>query len=687
MAANSNINIVDLDFDTIKNNLKTFLNGQSTFNSYNFEGSALSVLLNVLAYNTHYNGYYLNMVANEMFLDSATKRSSVISHAKVLGYNPRSVSSPTATVKLTFNNVLSSSLTVPKFTRFLSESIDGVNYTFVTIDEHIGNKGSSNNVVFDSVTLKQGEPITYQFVYSSQTNTNKIFKIPDPNIDLTTLQVFVQDSSTNNYIDIYTTPDDNLQLDGTSKVYFIQESLDGYYEIYFGDGILGRSLVDGNIVILSYLSSLGSNGNSANSFNLVETIIGDYSSLVITPLTPATNGQEKESLNSIKYTAPKSYSAQGRAVSVNDYITLIQKNSGNFPIDSVNVWGGEENNPPVYGKVYIAIKPKGGYVITPNQKNKIEQELIKNISVRTVNPVIVDVDYTYLIINNTTLYDPRKTTLTSEQLKSTITSAIVSFANTTLNTFNSTFVLSDLITSVQDSNQSIITNENIIYLQKKITPILKASESYEVDFATKIKRDIFGKSVHVTPSFQYIDASSNDIIRENVYIEEVPASTTSLASIEIINPGYGYTSIPTITIVGDGTGATAEANIVNGKIQSITITNSGSGYTQAIVQITGGGGLLGSARAILQGQYGSLRSYYYLNGVKYILNTNVGTVDYLNGKITLHNFNPYNINNDLGILNINVLPESNIIYSNKDKLITLDINDSNAIIVNPIVKE
>jgi len=687
MAANSNINIVDLDFDTIKNNLKTFLNGQSTFNSYNFEGSALSVLLNVLAYNTHYNGYYLNMVANEMFLDSATKRSSVISHAKVLGYNPRSVSSPTATVKLTFNNVLSSSLTVPKFTRFLSESIDGVNYTFVTIDEHIGNKGSSNNVVFDSVTLKQGEPITYQFVYSSQTNTNKIFKIPDPNIDLTTLQVFVQDSSTNNYIDIYTTPDDNLQLDGTSKVYFIQESLDGYYEIYFGDGILGRSLVDGNIIILSYLSSLGSNGNSANSFNLVETIIGDYSSLVITPLTPATNGQEKESLNSIKYTAPKSYSAQGRAVSVNDYITLIQKNSGNFPIDSVNVWGGEENNPPVYGKVYIAIKPKGGYVITPNQKNKIEQELIKNISVRTVNPVIVDVDYTYLIINNTTLYDPRKTTLTSEQLKSTITSAIVSFANTTLNTFNSTFVLSDLITSVQDSNQSIITNENIIYLQKKITPILKASESYEVDFATKIKRDIFGKSVHVTPSFQYIDASSNDIIRENVYIEEVPASTTSLASIEIINPGYGYTSIPTITIVGDGTGATAEANIVNGKIQSITITNSGSGYTQAIVQITGGGGLLGSARAILQGQYGSLRSYYYLNGVKYILNTNVGTVDYLNGKITLHNFNPYNINNDLGILNINVLPESNIIYSNKDKLITLDINDSNAIIVNPIVKE
>lgn len=687
MAANSNINIVDLDFDTIKNNLKTFLNGQSTFNSYNFEGSALSVLLNILAYNTHYNGYYLNMVANEMFLDSATKRSSVISHAKVLGYNPRSVSSPTATVKLTFNNVISSSLTIPKFTRFLSESIDGVNYTFVTIDEHIGNKGSSNNIVFDSVTLKQGEPITYQFVYSSQTNTNKIFKIPDPNIDLTTLQVFVQDSSTNNYIDIYTTPDDNLQLDGTSKVYFIQESLDGYYEIYFGDGILGRSLTDGNIVILSYLSSSGSNGNSANSFNLVETIIGDYSSLVITPLTPATNGQEKESLNSIKYTAPKSYSAQGRAVSVNDYITLIQKNSGNFPIDSVNVWGGEENNPPVYGKVYIAIKPKGGYVITPNQKNKIEQEIIKNISVRTVNPVIVDVDYTYLIINNTTLYDPRKTTLTSEQLKSTITSAIISFANTTLNTFNSTFVLSDLIAAVQNSNQSIITNENIIYLQKKITPILKASESYEIDFATKIKRDIFRKSVHVTPSFQYIDTSSNNIIRENVYIEEVPASTTSLASIEIINPGYGYTSPPKITIVGDGTGATAEADIVNGKIQSIKLTNSGSGYTQAIIQITGGGGLLGSARAILQGQYGSLRSYYYLNGVKYILNTDVGTVDYLNGKITLNNFNPYNINNDLGILNINVLPESNIIYSNKDKLITLDINDSNAITVNPIIKE
>ena len=684
MAGNkSNIQITDLDFNTIKTNLKKFLQSQNTLQDYNYEGSALSTLLDILAYNTQYNAYYLNMVANEMFLDSALQRSSVVSHAKLLNYTPKSASAPSATIDITFNQVTDSSLTLPKFTSFMSEAIDGVNYKFVTVNSTTLNTNTvSNSVTFSNLTIKQGEPITLNYTYDSAANPTAIFDLPDTNVDTTTLTVTVQQSGSNTAYEIYNLAEDYLSLDASSSVYFLQEGINGYYQIYFGDGILGKSITDGNIVTVSYIVTNGTSSTGANNFVLMDAVSG-YSNTTITPITSTTQGSEKETIESIKYTAPKSYSAQGRAVTKEDYIYLIQNNAGVFPVDAVNVWGGEENDPPVYGTIFIAVKPKGGYILTQTQKNIIEERIIKPISVLTIKPKIIDVDYTYLKIISNIYYNPKLTALTSDQLKTQVFNSIQNFATNTLNKFNSTFQLSSLITAVQSVNQSFITNDASLVLQKRFAPNLINSTSYTFNFGTALKKDIFSKSINISPTFQVVDTKNNNIVR-TAYLEETPSGTTFLDSITIINPGFGYTSNPIVTIVGDGTGATARATVVNGQVNNITITNPGIDYTQALVEITSadGNGTMCSALAVLAGNRGTLRTYYYNEGVKTILNVNAGTVNYQTGVVTLTDFNPSQIDNPLGILTVQAIPNSTIISSDKDKIITLDNTDQSAIEIN-----
>lgn len=685
---NSNIQITDLDFNTIKTNLKRYLQSQTTLQDYNYEGSALSTLLDVLAYNTQYQAYYLNMVANEMFLDSALQRASVVSHAKLLNYTPQSVTAPRAQIDLVVNNVTTSSLTLPKFTSFLSEAIDGVSYRFVTLNSTTENTDFANNTVtFDNLVIKQGEPVTLSFTYDSAANPTAIFELPDINVDTATISVVVQQSTSNSSSQVFTLVDDYLSLNGTTKAFFLQEATNGYYQIYFGDGILGQALTDGNVVSVSYIITSGTAATDANNFVLMDTISG-FSSSTITPVQAATQGAERETIESIKYTAPKSYAAQGRAVTKEDYIFLIQNNAGIFPIDAVNVWGGEENDPPVYGVVFVAIKPSGGYLLTPSQKSIIEEEIIKPISVLTVQPRIIDVDYNYLVINSNILYDPKLTTLTSSQLQTQVLTAIQGFAADTLNTFNSTFQLSTLISTVQSVSSSFITNDASISLQKRLVPNLTSSTTYTLKYGTSLRKDIFGKSISVTPTFQIIDVDNNSVVRDSVYLEETPSSTTFVESISISNPGFGYTSTPTVTILGDGTGATARATVINGQVDSITMIDVGVNYTQAIVQITStdGNGSLASAVAILAGNKGTLRTYYFENNVKKILNANAGTVDYAQGIVTLTNFNPSAINNPLGVLSVQAVPTSTIVSSARDKIITLDNTDPNAINISIVAK-
>lgn len=687
MAANTSTQVVSLDFDSLKNNFITFLQGQDTFKDYNFEGSALNQLVDILTYNTQYNAYYLNMVANEMFLDSATQRSSVVSQAKVLNYTPQSAIAPTATVNVTFTNVNTSSFTLPAYLTFSSSAINGINYTFINPDSYTVNV-SSNTAIFPNVKIKQGVYATYRFTVNSTTNPNYIFQIPDNAIDTTSLQVLVQQSSSNSSYTIYNQamPADYLTLNSTSKVYFLQEALDGNYEIYFGDGVLGQQLTDGNIVVVNYVSTEGTAAAGANSFVLLNTVSGHSPSAVLS-VTPATSGADKETINSIKFQAPKTFAAQGRAVSKSDYISAIQQNNQGFSFDAVNVWGGEENNPPVYGQVFVSLKPTGAYNLTNAQKQSIITNIIQPISVLTVTPTIVDPDYTYIKINVNALYDPSKTTLTSAQLQTGITSAIQSFASSTLNTFNSTFNAYDLLSAVQTYDASIITSEYSIELQKKFFPNLTTPTTYTLSYNTPLERGVFSSGVSSSPALQFIDKSNTANIIDGVYIEEVPQETHGIDSVSVINPGFNYTSAPKVTILGDGTGATAEAVLAGGRIQSIIVTNSGNNYTSAVATITpvegDTTGQNAAAVVNLQGRYGTLRTYYYStnNKVKTILNTNAGTIDYDAGIVTLTSFSPLNVDNILGQLAVTVTPKTSIISSTYNGIITVDPFDVNAITV------
>ena len=689
MAANTNTQVVNLDFDTLKRSFITYLQGQSTFKDYNFEGSGMSVLLDVLSYNTQYNAYYLNMVANEMFLDSATQRSSVVSQAKVLNYTPKSAIAPTATVNVIVNNVGVSSLTLPAYLNFGSSAINGVNYTFVNPDSYTVNT-VNNTATFTNVQIKQGVPATYNFTVDSSTNPTYTFEIPDASIDTTTIKVLVQQSSSNSSYDIFKPATNYLTLNGSSKVYFLQESLNGNYQIYFGDGILGQQLNDGNIVNVNYLSTEGTSGAGANSFVLMNTVSG-YAPSAVNSVTPATQGGDKESIDSIKFQAPKAYSAQGRAVSKNDYITAIQQNSLGISFDAVNVWGGEENNPPVYGQVFVSLKPAGAYNLTETQKQRIISEVIKPISVLTVTPTIVDPDYTYIRLVLNVYYDPSKTSLTSTQIENGVKTSVQNFATKTLNTFNSTFNAYELLNTIQSYDNSIITSEYDIKLQKKFFPNLTTPSTYNLYYNTPLQKGIFLSGVSSSPAVQFRDPINLANIIDGIFIEEIPAATYGIDTISVINPGFGYQSVPTVTILGDGTGATAHAVVSGGVIRSIVVDTAGTNYTSAIAVITpvygDTTGQLGAAVVNLQGRYGTLRSYYNnTSQVKTVFLSNIGTVDYTGGLVTLNSFGPINVDNALGQFTVTANPTTSIISSTYNRIITIDPYDASAITVNVIAK-
>ena len=688
--ANSNIQLTSLDFNTLKTNFTTFLRSQDTFKDYNFEGSGMSVLLDVLAYNTQYNAYYLNQVANEMFLDSAVQRPSVVSHAKVLNYTPKSAIAPTAEVNVTVTNVTTeSSLTLSAYSSFLSSDVNGVNYNFINTDDYTVNV-ANNVALFENVKIKQGVLSSYNYTVSTTANPSLTFEIPDETVDTTTLKVLVQQSSSNSSYEVYNLATNILSLDGTSKVYFLQESLNGTYEIYFGDGIVGKTLTDGNIVNLTYLSTEGSAAASANSFVLMDNI-GNYTATSVDSVLEATQGGDKESIDSIKLQAPKTYSAQNRAVNKNDYIVALQQNTLGISFDAVNVWGGEENDTPVYGQVFISLKPAGGYKLTDTQKSKIINEVIKPISVLTVAPTIVDPDYTYLKLVVDVLYDPKKTSLTATQIQDGVKSAIQTFTTNTLNTFNSTFNGYDLLNAVQSYSSSIITSEYNLRMEKKFLPNLTNTTTYKLYYNSPLEKNMYTSGVNSTPSMQFLNPSNKSEIINGVFLEEIPTQTDGVESISVLNPGFNYQDVPTVTIRGDGTGATAHAVIVNGSITNIVIDSSGTGYTSATAVITPRAGDTTGKNAAavvnLTGRYGTVRTYYNdSTNIKTIFNPNAGIIDYQDGIITLNAFNPYNVNNSLGELGVSVKPTTSIISSNYNRIITIDPYDSTAVIVNVTAK-
>lgn len=688
--ANSNIQITELDFNNIKNNLKTFLQSQDTLKDYNYDGSALSILLDVLAYNTQYNAYYLNMVANEMFLDTALVRNSVVSHSKLLGYVPKSAIAPQAIVDLTMYQVTDATLVLPKYTNFLSEAIDGINYNFVTTDATTVSV-VNNQALFGNTVIKQGTVASSSYLVDATANPKYTFTINDTNIDTTTLQVLVQQSSSNSSYDIYTLASDYLTLTGDSMVYFLQEGLNGYYQIYFGDGILGKKLNNGNLVKTSYLVTSGTLAASANSFILMDQISG-YSNNMVTTISSASQGSSKESISSIKFQAPKNYASQGRAVTKEDYITAIQQNNLGYSFDAVNVWGGQENDPPVYGQVFASVKPSGAYSLTLTQKQRLIEDVIKPISMMTVVPTLVDPDYTYIQITANVYYDTRKTSLSPGQIKDVVKTAIYNLAQSSLNTFNSTFVATDFTNAINNSEQSIITNEITLQLQKKFYPNLTTPTTYKLYYGEPLKKGMFLSGVNSSPAVQFRDKLNLSTIIDGIYVEEVPSSSGGVESITVLNHGYGYQYAPTVTIQGDGTGATASAVLnSDGTIKRIDVLTSGNNYTSAIATITTTSGdttgTSGAAVVILAGQYGTLRTYYNnTQNVKTIFDPLVGTIDYNNGIVTLNSFGPIEVDDPLGQLTISTNPTTTILSSSYNRIITIDPYDAGAIVVNVIAK-
>ena len=672
------LKVAELDFDRIKDNLKIFLKSQSEFSDYDFEGSGLSVLLDLLAYNTHYMGYYLNMVANEMFIDTALNRNSVVSHAKLLGYTPRSTVASRASINVAFTPVTNdsnSAIIIPRFTRFLSESKDGVNYVFCTISSRTMTKNTTTGLfTADTLEIKEGQPLATTFTYDPQTNPRQMFELPESNIDTSTIEIRVQNSAENANQETYFLAQDATNVDSNALVYYIEENKNGKYQIYFGDGIIGKKLVGGNIIIVSYLVSTGTTANGLKVFRLVDNILPG-STNTITLDQESTSGAPAEDIEQIRFNAPKSFIAQNRAVTKNDYIALINRDYPYF--QAVNVWGGEENDPPVYGKVFFTAKPLGGFEITSTEIEFVKNNIIKPFSILTVTPEYVPADYIYLNVNANIYYDPTKTSKTPEEVNSTVISTIRNFANNNLNAFNSTFRVSQLSREVDDSDFSIISNDSDLILEKRITVDTNRTATYTLNFGTSLQQGTTTKRISSSPSFKYLDSAG---IERDCFIDEILQSFTGIESVDVVTSGREYISTPTVTIEGDGTGARARALIVNGELRKIEVTEAGTGYTSASITISGGGGTGASAKANLQGRKGKIRIYYFdANQIKKTISDDAGDIDYQNGIVTLTNFAPTSVADPFGTLVIKASPLNKTFMSVRNRILTLDVTDPTSI--------
>ena len=477
--ASNKLEVSELDFDLIKSNLKTFLQNQSEFQDYNFEGSGFSILLDLLAYNTHYLGFNANMLANEMYLDSADIRKNIVSLAKMLGYTPTSPKAPTASINILVNNASGTSITMAKGTTFTT-SVDGTSYQFVTNAAHTITP-SSGVYNFSSIPIYEGTLVTYKYT-ANTSDPDQRFIIPNNRVDTSTLKVQIQNSASDTTTATYTKASGFTSLDDTSKVYFLQEGEDGKFEVYFGDGIIGQSPSDGNIVILEYVVTNKTEANGASSFTLSGSV-GGFTNVTITTVSNAQGGAEVQSKESIRYNAPLQYARQDRAVTTSDYETLVQELYPNA--QSVSAWGGEDDETPVYGVVKIAIKAASGSTLTDTTKESIKTQLQK-FNVASVRPEIVDPESTSILLTSNIKYDERTTTKTADTLKSDILTTITNYNTNTLQQFDGVFRHSKITGLIDNTDTSILSNVTTLKIRKTFTPTLSSSTRYDIYFRNGI---------------------------------------------------------------------------------------------------------------------------------------------------------------------------------------------------------
>lgn len=471
--------VAELDFDTIKSNLKSFISSKSTFTDYDFEGSGLSVLLDVLAYNTHYNAIIANMLTQEMFLDTATKRETVSMHAKKLGYIPRSMRAARATVSLeVFPTDAPMTLSLGKGAYFKSGG--KIQFDFITTDAITIERSTEGRYIFSNVPIVEGKYDKFSYVVSG--NSNK-FQIPNKSVDISLLRVFVQQSNTNTELVEYKLYDSIVDVDDTTLAYFIQINELGYYEISFGDNVVGKKIINGNIVTLQYVVCNGELPNGAGAFMISDSVEG-YSNIAVTTVSKAFGGAQQETISSIKENASKRVLTQNRAVSISDYKPMVQQIVG---VGDVIAWGGENNNPPMYGKVFLSILNEldASKILSETEKMYIMDQLKAKMMV-TITPEIIDPELLFVEIDSTVYFDPYKTTNTASQIKTMVFDAISAYVADKLNKFSSELRNSNLLYEIDSADSAITSNITKYKLKKKFIPYLNQTKNYVFDFKNPI---------------------------------------------------------------------------------------------------------------------------------------------------------------------------------------------------------
>ena len=550
--ASNKLEVSELDFDLIKSNLKTFLQNQSEFQDYNFEGSGFSILLDLLAYNTHYLGFNANMLANEMYLDSADIRKNIVSLAKMLGYTPTSPKAPTASIDILVNNASGTSITMAKGTTFTT-TVDGTTYQFLTNATHTITP-SSGVYNFSSIPIYEGTLVTYKYTVNTS-DPDQRFIIPNNRVDTSTLKVQIQNSASDTTTATYNKATGFTSLDNTSKVYFLQEGEEGKFEVYFGDGIIGKSLDDGNIIILEYIVTNKTEANGASTFTLSGSV-GSFTDVTITTVSNAQGGAEAQTKESIRYNAPLQYARQDRAVTTSDYETLVQELYPNA--QSVSAWGGEDDETPVYGVVKIAIKAASGSTLTDTTKESIKTQLQK-YNVASVRPEIVDPETTSIILTTTVKYDEKATTKTADTLKSNVTTTLTNYNTNTLQKFDGVFRHSKVTGLIDDTDSSILSNVTKLDIRKTFTPTLSASTRYDIYFRNAINNPHTGHKsstggVISTSGFKvpndnnvyYLDDDGSGNIRRYYFVGSVRTYANNTQG--TVNYATGQITINSLTV-------------------------------------------------------------------------------------------------------------------------------------------
>ena len=550
---NKTVNLVsELDFETIRGNIAAYIANNSSFTDYNYEGSGLSIIMDILAYNTHYNAVYLNMAMNENFIDTAQLRSSVVSIARNLGYTPKSKKSSKTKVTFTIptTDPNNTALTLEKTTKFVGD-IDGTSFIFQPTSA-ISALSDGSRYLFTDVELREGTRLSIQYDATDGDGipVNK-FYINNFNIDTESIEVFNIEAGVSGNTQTYNLVSDITILDKESQIYYLFESTNRTYVIQFGDGVLGTK-PEGGTIIISFQTSSGEAANGISKLTLSDTIGAGRtagletfgaSDLVFNNIETTYGGSSEENIESIRTSALNNFSTQGRAVTAEDYRFFLERD---YPqAESISVWGGQDNVPPIYGKVFISFKPKRGFRIT----NAVKQEIITNIietkNILTVIPEIVDADFTFIQINASVLFNAKKTMFTSAELKSLILAKIMRYSSDELTKFGTRFSYSKFVNDIDKTENSIISNYSQIKLRKNFPVFIDITQTYTIDFQNPLRPGSFRSAA----GFRALNDSTLGASNNEFFIEDDSSGLIRIYKIDSGNKVILKTNSGTINYI------------------------------------------------------------------------------------------------------------------------------------------